>query len=109
MNRDEALRKIDDLINVVMVSIPEEIEIDGKVYRIKNDILQGKRDEMLQKYEEMYEKIRNEIETMEDVPEELVYKALVLRRTIIFLREFKGGDDIEDKKRWLEYIKKVSR
>ncbi len=107
MKREEAMKKIDDLANVVVTEIPEVIVIDGKEYSIKEDVTRGNREEMLVKYAEIYEKIRDEIREMEDVPEELVEKALVLRRAIIFLKDFRQSDEIEDKKRWMEYIKRV--
>ncbi len=107
MKREEAIKKIDDLANVVLTEIPETIEINGKSYNIKEDITHGEREEMIIKYEELYENIREEIGNMDDVPEELVRKALILRRAIIFLKEFTGENEIEDKKRWMNYIKKV--
>ena len=107
MNKEEAIKKIDDMTNILAVSIPDEVEIEGKVYRIKDDILNGDRDEMISKYQGLYQRIREKIMLMNDVPEDLVYDALILRRAVIFLREYRVSDDIEDKKRWLEYLKRV--
>ena len=107
MKREDAMKKIDDLANVVVTEIPEVIVIDGKEYSIKEDVTRGNREEMLVKYAEIYENIRDEIRDMDEVPEELVNIALVLRRAIIFLKDFRQSDEIEDKKRWMEYIKRV--
>ncbi len=107
MKSEEAIKKLDSLVNVLTVDIPESVEIDGKEYRIKEDISSGERLEMLKKYEKIYEDLRSRIRKMEDVPEELVEKALILRRTILFLKEYHGEEEIEDAKRWLEYVKKL--
>ncbi len=107
MKREEAIKMIDDLANVVATSIPESITILGKEYHIKEDVTEGNREEMLLKYAELYEELRERIGEMDEVPDELVHQALVLRRAVIFLKEFRKSDEIEDKKRWLEYVKKV--
>ena len=108
MKSEEALKIVDDLANVVIVTIPDEIVIDGRKYEIKDDMRGGDREEMLRKYEQLYEELREKIKGMEDVPEEMVKKALILRRTVLFLKDFRGSEDIEDKKRWMDYIKRVS-
>ncbi len=108
MKSEEAIRIVDDIANVVIVDIPDEIEIEGKKYKIKEDITSDRREEMLRIYEELYENMRENIKEMEDVPEALVKKALILRRAVLFLKDFKSSDEIEDKKRWMDYIKKVS-
>ncbi len=107
MRREEAIRKIDDLANVVSTSIPEKITVLGREYRIKEDVMHGDREEALIKYAELYEELRRRIREMDDVPEDMVHAALVLRRAVMFLKEFRKSDEIEDKKRWLEYIRKV--
>ena len=109
MRRSEANKIIDDMANVLAVSIPESIEIDGEKYRIKDDIMEGDREKTLTKYQDLYENLREKINDMEYVPDDLVNKALILRRTILFLKEFRGENEIEDKKRWIEYVKKVSQ
>jgi len=107
MKREEAIKEIDDLANVVATSIPERVTILGEEYRIKDDVTKGDREEMLVMYADLYEKIRKIISSMDDVPEDLVRQALILRRAVMFLKDFRKSDEIEDKKRWLEYIKKV--
>ena len=107
MKRDKAMEMIDDLANVVSVEIPEKIEIDGRVYYIKDDIASGDRLSNFRKYEGLYEEVRSKIMEMDEVPDELVEKAIILRRVVIFLKDFKASDDIEDKKRWMEYIRRV--
>ena len=109
MRRSEANKIIDDMANVLAVSIPESIEIDGEKYRIKDDIMEGDREKTLTKYQDLYENLREKINDMEYVPDDLVNKALILRRTILFLKKFRGENEIEDKKRWIEYVKKVSQ
>ena len=109
MKRDVAIKIIDDMASILAVSIPEYIEIDGENYNIKDDILKGDREKMLGKYQTLYERIREKLDDMDDVPEELVNKALILRRAILFLKEYKDENEVEDKKRWMEYIKRVSQ
>lgn len=109
MKSYDALKKIDNLVNILTVEIPEVIEIDGKVYPLKRDIISGERMKMIKKYEELYENLRERIRKMEDVPQEMVNKALILRRTILFLKEYRGHEEIEDAERWLEYIKKIKK
>ena len=109
MNRDDAINFIEDIANVLSVSIPESIEINGEEYMIKEDVLEGDREKMLAKYQDVYESIREKIDELDDVPDELVKKALILRRAILFLKEFSGESEVEDKKRWIEYIKGVNR
>ncbi len=107
MKRDEALRKIDALVNVLSVDIPNTLELHGKIYNIKDDIVSGERSKMIRKYQEVYDELREEISKMDDIPEELVTKALILRRAILFLKEYREENEIEDAKRWIEYIKKI--
>ena len=107
MKSEEALKKLDSLVNVLTVDIPEVVEIEGKEYRIKEDITRGERLKILKKYEKIYEELRGRIRKMDDVPEELVEKALILRRAILFLKEYHGEEEIEDAKRWLEYVKRL--
>jgi len=45
---------------------------------------------------------------MNDVPQDMVYKAIVLRRIVLFLKEYKHSDEIEDKKRWIKFVRKIS-
>ncbi len=107
MDRDKAIEKIDDLANVVITQIPAKIVINGVEYPIKEDITSGNREAMLVKYSALYKEYRERIAAMEDVPESMIKTALILRRAIIFLKDFRDGGDIEDKKRWLDYVKKV--
>ncbi len=107
MNREKALEKIDNMVNVLSVDIPEEIEVFGEAYYPKKDIDEPSV-EVLLKYEELYNSLREKIKRMEDVPEELVYKAIVLRRIVLFLKDFEHNDEIEDKKRWIKFVKKIS-
>ncbi len=107
MKKEEALKKIDDLANVITVEIPEEIEIENVKYQVKEDITQGNREKMLAKYSALYEEIRNKIREMNDVPDCLVEKALVLRRCVMFLKDYRASSEMDDKKRWMEYVKKV--
>ncbi len=108
MKSEEAIRIIDDIANVISIEIPDEIDIEGKKYQIKEDITSDRREEMLRKYEELYEDMRENIKEMDDVPEDMVKKALILRRAVLFLKDFIGSNEIEDRKRWMDYIKKVS-
>ena len=107
MEREKAIDRIDDLTSVLTAEIPEEIEIFDKIYRPKDDISSGNRDEIYMKYLELYKELREEIEGMEDVPEDLVKKAIALRRIVLFLKEFRHEDEIEEKKRWVEYAKRL--
>jgi len=107
MERDKAIEMIDDIANVVITQIPDTINIDGVLYPIKEDITRGDRGAMLVKYSNIYEEYRKRIAAMTDVPDSMVKTALILRRAIIFLKDFKEEGDIEDKKRWLDYVKKV--
>ncbi|HHE75848.1 MAG TPA: hypothetical protein ENL31_01810 [Candidatus Aciduliprofundum boonei] len=107
MKSDDALKKIDNLVNILTVEIPEVLEIDGKLYPLKEDIISGERIKMIKKYEKIYENLRDRIRKMEEVPQEMVDKALILRRAILFLKEYRGHEEIEDAERWLEYIKKI--
>jgi len=107
MEREKAIEKIDNMVNVLAVEIPEEIEIDGEKYYLKRDISSNESDKMLVKYEELYEELRDRIRGMDDVPEDLVEKAIILRRVVLFLKEYRHSQDIEDKKRWIEFIKKM--
>ena len=92
---------------MLAAEIPEEIKLFGKVYRPKDDISSENRDEIYMKYLELYRELREEIESMEDVPEDLVEKAITLRRIVLFLKEFRHKDEIEEKKRWVEYAKRL--
>jgi hypothetical protein len=107
MEREKAIEKIDNMVNVLAVEIPEEIEIEGEIYYLKKDISSDESDRMLVKYEELYEKLREKIREMDDVPDELVEKAIILRRVVLFLKEYRHSHEIEDKKRWIEFIKKM--
>ena len=107
MKSDVALKKIDNLVNILTVEIPEVLEIDGKLYSLKEDIISGERIKMIKKYEKIYENLRDRIRKMEEVPQEMVDKALILRRAILFLKEYRSHEEIEDAERWLEYIKKM--
>ena len=107
MEREKALQEIDNMVNVLAVEIPEELEIDGEVYHLKRDISKEDSDRMIAKYESLYEDLRERIRNMDDVPQELVEKAIILRRVVLFLKEYRHSKDIEDKKRWMEFIKKM--
>ncbi len=108
MKRDEAIKKIDTLVNVLSVDIPEVIEIDGTKYPVKDEILEcADREKLIGKYQQIYDMLRGRILEMEDVPENIVNTALILRRIILFLKEFRKSGDIEEKKRWLEYVRKL--
>lgn len=109
MKRDEAIKIIEDMANILSVSIPETIEVEGVIYKIKKDIVEGNREKALEKYQNLYERVRERIDEMNEVPEYIVKKALILRRAVLFLMEFRGENEIEDKKRWMEYVKKVSQ
>ncbi|GEM_PF-2453562 len=107
MRREDAISIIDDLANVVITQIPDEITVFGRKYQIKKDITEGNREKALVKYVDLYEEVREKIRSMDEVPEGLVEAALVLKRAIMFLREYHGEDDVEDEKRWIEYVKRV--
>ncbi len=107
MEREKAIEKIDNMVNVLAVEIPEELELDGEIYHLKKDISMENNERMLVKYQDLYESLRERIRNMEDVPEELVEKAIILRRVVLFLKEYRHTHDIEDKKRWIEFIKKM--
>ncbi len=107
MRREEAIERIDDLTYVLYAEIPEEIEIFGRVYRPKEDISSQDRDGAYIMYLELYDKMREEIDHMDDVPEEIVEKAIILRRIVLFLKEYRHEDEIEEKKRWIEYAKRL--
>lgn len=107
MDRDKAIEKIDDIANVVITQIPDKVVVNGVEYPIKEDITSGDRGAMLAKYSAIYKEYRERIASMEDVPESMIKTALILRRAIIFLKDFRAGDDIEDAKRWLDYVKRV--
>ncbi len=107
MNSEEALDKIDNLVNVLAVDIPEEIEIFGEKYHPKKDIEEYS-ERVLSKYEKLYDSLREEIKKMDDVPQELVYKAIILRRIVLFLKDYEHTDEIEDKKRWIKFVRKIN-
>ncbi len=108
MKRDEAIKKIDTLVNVLSVEIPKTLKINGEKYNVKKEILECKdREKLIIKYQQIYDALRRRIMEMEDVPEDMVDIALILRRIILFLKEFRKSEDIEEKKRWLEYIRKL--
>ncbi len=107
MEREKALKEIDNMVNVLAVEIPEELEIEGEIYHLKRDISTEDNERMIAKYERLYENLREMIRNMEDVPQELVEKAIILRRVVLFLKEYRHTKDIEDKKRWIEFIKKM--
>lgn len=106
MKREEAIRRIDNLVNVLAVEIPDEIELYGRVYPLKDDI-SSPGENTIAKYQDLYGHIREDIHSMEDVPEELVQKAIILRRVILFLKEYEHSGDIEDKKRWIDFVKRM--
>ncbi len=106
MKREEAIRRIDNLVNVLAVEIPDEIEIYGRVYPLKKDISSPEENTII-KYQSLYEQIREDIHSMEDVPEEIVQKAIILRRIVLFLKEYEHSGDIEDKKRWINFVKRM--
>jgi len=87
MNSKEAIEKIDNLVNVLSVDIPEKIEVFGEIYFPKKDI-EKPSERGLSKYEELYNSMREEIKRMNDVPQDMVYKAIVLRRIVLFLKEY---------------------
>ncbi len=107
MEKERALQEIDNMVNVLAVEIPEELEIDGEIYYLKKDISGEDSDKMIARYESLYEDLRERIRNMDDVPSELVEKAIILRRVVLFLKEYRHSKDIEDKKRWMEFIKKM--
>ena len=107
MKRDEAIKRIDSLVSVLTVDIPAVLEIHGKKYFLKEDIVHGERKKLIEKYTEIYHMLREEISEMEDVPEALVEKTLILRRLLLFLKEYRETDRREDAERWLEFIKKI--
>ncbi len=109
MNSEEAIKKIDNLINVVTVDIPDTLEILGKKYNLRDDINSTEKDRIIKKYEALYMEVRERIKNMSDVPEDLVTKAIILRRVVLFLKDFRTESEIDEKKRWLRFIKKVSR
>jgi hypothetical protein len=99
MKVDDALRKIDNMTNILAVDIPEEIMVFDEVYHPKEDINSGNSQASLQKYQELYYRVREKIKSMEDVPEEIVHTAIVLRRIVLFLKEYHHTDEIDDKKK----------
>ena len=107
MNSEEALDKMDNLVNVLAVDIPEEIEIFGEKYYPKKDIEEHS-ERVLSKYEKLYDSLREEIKKMDDVPQELVYKAIIMRRIVLFLKDYEHTDEIEDKKRWIKFVRKIN-
>ncbi|AGB04631.1 hypothetical protein AciM339_0751 [Aciduliprofundum sp. MAR08-339] len=106
MKREEAIRRIDNLVNVLAVEIPDEIEIYGRVYSLKEDISSPEENTII-KYQSLYKQIMEDIHSMEDVPEEIVQKAIILRRIVLFLKEYEHSGDIEDKKRWINFVKRM--
>ncbi len=106
MKREDAIRKIDNLVNVIATEIPDEIEVYGKIYHLKRDI-SSEDTSLIPMYQELYERIREDISGMEEVPEELVEKAIILRRVVLFLKQYNHTEDIEDKKRWIKFVKKM--
>jgi hypothetical protein len=106
MEREKAIKKIDDIIWVLSKEIPEEIEVDGKIYRPRDD-MEGDREAAYIKYLKLYRSVRERIDEMEDVPEELVEKAILLRRIVLFFKEFRHEDEIDEKKRWIDYAKRL--
>ena len=109
MKSEDAIKKIDNLINVVAVDIPDTLEILGKKYNLREDINSTEKDRIIKKYEDLYMEVRERIKNMNDVPEDLVTKAIILRRVVLFLKDFRSESEIDEKKRWLQFIKKVSR
>ncbi len=109
MKSEDAIKKIDNLINVVAVDIPDTLEIFGKKYNLRDDINSTEKDRIIKKYEDLYMEVRERIKNMSDVPEDLVTKAIILRRVVLFLKDFRSESEIDEKKRWLQFIKKVSR
>ncbi len=107
MKVEDALEKIDNITNILAAEIPDKIEILGEVYYPKKDISNGTSEKVIAKYEELYQELRDEIKNMEDVPKILVDKAIILRRIILFLKEYSKSDEIEDKKRWIDFVKKI--
>ena len=108
MKRDKAIEKIDTLVNVLSVEIPQSLEINGEKYEVKKEILKCEdRERLINKYQQIYDDLREKILDMEDVPENIVNAALILRRIVLFLKEFRKSEDIEEKKRWLEYVRKL--
>jgi len=107
MNREEALKEIDNLINVLSVDIPDEINVFGETYSPKKDIEEPS-ERILSKYVELYNSLREEIKRMKDVPKELVDEAIVLRRIVLFLKDYEHSDEIEDKKRWIKFVRKIN-
>ncbi len=109
MKSEDAIKKIDNLINVVAVDIPDTLEILGKKYNLRDDINSAEKERIIKKYEDLYMEVRERIKNMSDVPEDLVTKAIILRRVVLFLKDFRSESEIDEKKRWLQFIKKVSR
>ncbi len=107
MKSEEALKKIDNLVNVLSIDIPEKIEVFGEIYYPKKEIEEPSERTLL-KYEALYDSLRDEIKRMEDVPEDIVEKAIVLRRIVLFLKEYGHTDEMEDKKRWIKFVRKMS-
>ncbi len=107
MNSEEALRIIDDIANVIAVDIPENIELNGVVYPILREITSALNEGTFKKYQELYESLRDRIRNATDVPETLVKKALILRRALLFMKKYETEGELEDKKRWLNFVKKV--
>ncbi len=107
MTPEEALKKIDELANILAIEVPDNIKIHNIVYNIKEDISNEKRELMLLKYSKLYDAVRREIENMKNVSDEAVEKAIILRRVMIFLRDYRSKSEIDDQKRWLEYTKQV--
>ncbi|NPA75961.1 MAG: hypothetical protein GXO25_07790 [Euryarchaeota archaeon] len=106
MKPEDAISKIDDISSIVAVEIPETLELNGIKYNLRAD-LYSNNPGTLTKYTRLYEELRAEIMKMDEVPEELVKKAIVLRRVVIFLKDYKKESDIDEKKRWLEYARRV--
>ncbi len=106
MEREKAIEKIDDITWVLSKEIPEEIEIEGVIYRPRDD-MEGDREKAYLKYMKLYREVRERIDEMEDVPDALVEKAILLRRIVLFFKEFRHEDEIEEKKRWIDYTKRL--
>ncbi len=107
MTPEEALEKIEDLSRVIAASIPEELKLFGVIYTPQED-LEKREPGTLRKYTTLFEELKREIAHMSDVPDSLVEKAIILKRIIMFLKDYHQEDELEDKKRWLEYSKRVN-
>ncbi len=107
MSPEEALEKIDNFSSIVAATIPEELEVFGTVYPIARD-MEKSGPAVINRYQNLLQEIKSRIMHMDDVPEELVNKGIIIKRVIVFLKDYRKESEVEEQKRWLEYTKRVN-